>query len=118
LVSEARILRIEAGVTQEYLAGVNRSQKCFDDVRMWKPYNVIEGKGAYVEAPKDIRKELACLGTKGLQALKPSLDLWILNGNYTGSGAGRHLSLVFDGGFVRDAYLTVGEVDKERRTAT
>ncbi|KAF4692010.1 hypothetical protein FOZ60_014335 [Perkinsus olseni] len=57
LVNEARILRIEGGVTQEYLAGVNRSEKCFDDVRLWKPYNVIEGEGAYVEAPEDIRKE-------------------------------------------------------------
>ncbi|KAF4701903.1 hypothetical protein FOZ63_001067 [Perkinsus olseni] len=118
LVSEARILRIEAGVTEEYLAWVDGSQKGFDDVRVWKPYNVIEGEGDYVEAPEDIGIELNRLYRDGLQALKPSPDPSILNGNYTGSGAGRHLSLEFDRGLLRNAYLTVGEVDKERRVAT
>ncbi|KAF4685722.1 hypothetical protein FOZ62_001217, partial [Perkinsus olseni] len=99
------------GVTAEYFADVVHDGKCFANI--WER----DQTGEYVDAPEGIRQELTTLCNRGFVALQSSSNLSQLGGTYRGSGLGKSLSLVFEGGTLEDADLRVRAVDVKSRMA-
>ncbi|KAF4705971.1 hypothetical protein FOZ62_028489 [Perkinsus olseni] len=109
-----RILRVEGGITVEYLANVAKDGNCFDRIWEWKSS---EDGGEYVDASGQIDNELAELCHTGFVALEPSPDVSTLDGIYTGDGPGKNLYFDFNNGTLKDAYLSVREISEKTRMA-
>ncbi|KAF4729830.1 hypothetical protein FOZ63_014013 [Perkinsus olseni] len=108
VVTKARIYRLKDGETSEYIADVVKGDRCFDNIRQRKDSDDEE---EYEAAPKNIERELHLICLGGFSALHPITDLTVLDGNYTGSRQGRDSWFDFNKGKVRDAKLTVKEID-------
>ncbi|KAF4692011.1 hypothetical protein FOZ60_014336 [Perkinsus olseni] len=109
-VKMPRILRVEGGITVEYLASVAGDGNCFDRIWKWKSS---EDGGEYVDASGQIDNELAELCHTGFVALEPSPDVSTLDGIYTGDGPGKGLYFDFNNGTLKDAYLSVRRDQRE-----
>ncbi|KAF4701414.1 hypothetical protein FOZ62_026909 [Perkinsus olseni] len=114
-VNQTRILRVEGGMTLEYTANVVRDGKCFDRIHRLK--SLPGGGTEYVDASGEIRGELNELCNRGFVALKPSPDVSVLDGPYSGDGPFKSLYLNFNNGSLRDADLSVWQISKENRMA-
>ncbi|KAF4660310.1 hypothetical protein FOZ61_004095 [Perkinsus olseni] len=114
-VNQTRILRVEGGMTLEYIADVVRDGNCFDRIRRLK--SLSGGDTEYVDASGEIRGELTELCNRGLVALKPSPNVSVLDGPYSGDGPFKSVYLNFNNGSLKDADLSVWQISKENRIA-
>ncbi|KAF4701905.1 hypothetical protein FOZ62_012217 [Perkinsus olseni] len=114
-VSKCRVLRVgEKGETSEYIADVVGDRNCFDNVSFVRDSTLFETG----DPSEDIVGELDEICKDGFFALYPFSDFSVLDGIYRGNSQGRRVKFKFSKGKVKDASLTVSEVDKEYRVAT
>ncbi|KAF4753324.1 hypothetical protein FOZ62_016746, partial [Perkinsus olseni] len=112
VVSKTRIFRVKDGETSEYVADVTDSiegGKCFDNIRQREYAN---GQ-VYEDPPGKVVWELQQICSGGFSALRPSTNMSVLDGVYLGSRVNRNVFFRFRNGEVKEAELTLKEINEE-----